>query len=98
MADLWTTADPAAIRPALDDLLAALTRRPAWMRDAACREHDPALWFPERGAPTAPAKAICGACLVRTECVDYALELGERHGVWGALSGPERAALRREAA
>ncbi|MGA0895430.1 MAG: WhiB family transcriptional regulator, partial [Ilumatobacteraceae bacterium] len=30
-----------------------------WRPLAACRSHDPALWFPERGHDTRQAKAIC---------------------------------------
>lgn len=70
--------------------------RPAWQRDALCVEHPEVEWFPERGASTSAAKAVCAACLVRGECLDYALDLGEKNGIWGGLSGRERRAARRE--
>jgi WhiB family redox-sensing transcriptional regulator len=49
-----------------------------------------ALFFIERGGDTAPAKAICRGCLVWAECATYALERGERHGVWGGMAPLER--------
>jgi WhiB family redox-sensing transcriptional regulator len=74
--------------------------RPAWMRDALCAEYPREWWFPERGASTEPAKAICAKCLVRAECLDYAMGNFEARtfGVWGGLSAAERRALPRTAA
>lgn len=69
--------------------------RPAWMRDALCREHPEVSFFPERGQSTEPAKAICRACLVRQECADYAASLPEpTGGVWGGMSGRDRRRVR----
>lgn len=72
---------------------------PAWMRDAACLEVDDetaASFFPEgKGATSAPAKAVCRGCLVREECLAYALDEGIAHGVWGGLGWHERAKVRR---
>lgn len=77
----------------LPDLIAA-TRRPDWHRLAACRGHDPALWFPERGQPTAPARAICATCPVQAPCTQAGLEGGTHEiGIWGGTSGRERRAL-----
>jgi WhiB family redox-sensing transcriptional regulator len=39
------------------------------------------------------AKSICGECIVRKECLDFALRNDERHGVWGGLDPDERKAL-----
>lgn len=66
-----------------------------WQRDAACAEHrDDVDFFPERGVSTKAAKAVCASCLVRAECLDYALELGLKHGIWGGLSERERRRIR----
>ena len=75
--------------------LGELVIRPAWQRDALCRDFPEIDWFPERGQPTEPAKAICERCTVRTECLDFALAGGEVHGIFGGLSGRQRRALRR---
>lgn len=69
-----------------------LLQRPAWMADALCREHPEVRFFPERGEPTAPAKAICRDCLVRQECEAFGRD--EAHGIWGGLSNRERRRLR----
>ncbi len=82
------------------ELLELIHHRPAWMRYAACREHDPALFFPERGTGNGQvAKAICAGCPVREPGLDYAL--GESwdyrtKGVWGGLSEEERTSLARQ--
>lgn len=80
-------------------LLALLISRPAWMSDALCRERPDVSFFPKRGEDASAAKAVCAACLVRAECLDFAMrrdDLGS-HGVWGGTSPRERARLRRQA-
>ena len=68
--------------------------RPDWHHQAACRGCDPDLFYPERGATVTAAKAICAACPVRGECLDYALEVGEHHGIWGGTSERQRKRIR----
>ncbi len=72
-----------------------LLERPEWMLRARCRGVDPDLFYPERGAPGSQAKAVCRACDVREDCLDYALANGEKFGVWGGLSERERRRVRR---
>jgi WhiB family redox-sensing transcriptional regulator len=69
---------------------------PSWMLHGACRD-DPDLFYPDRGGDIRKAKRICRGCPVRQPCLDYALERGERFGVWGGLSERERRRLRRRA-
>jgi WhiB family redox-sensing transcriptional regulator len=79
--------------PAVEHLLEFLDR-PPWQRDALCREYAGRVnFFPGRGEPIADAKAVCPRCLVRPECLLYALEHDEPHGVWGGLSAQERREL-----
>jgi hypothetical protein len=70
--------------------------RPEWMVDARCRGINPDLFHPEQGdnAGFASAKAICAACGVREECLAYALDNVEQHGVWGGLTESERRKIR----
>jgi len=70
--------------------------RPGWQHWAACKSSDPELFFTERGQPTTPAKRICGGCLVREDCLEYAMTIPERFGIWGGLSERERRRLRRQ--
>lgn len=76
----------------LDDL-AHLFDKPAWMKDSLCLEHPDVAFFPARGQDTRPAKQICATCLVRDECLTFALDSGEHFGVWGGLSERERKRL-----
>jgi WhiB family redox-sensing transcriptional regulator len=80
--------------PDLIDLLG----RPEWMKRAACRGEDPALFFPPLGANAAKARAICATCSVRQECLSYALADPESAGVWAGLSERERRRLGRSVA
>ncbi|GGW41101.1 WhiB family transcriptional regulator [Streptomyces xantholiticus] len=58
-----------------------------------CAQTDPEVFFPESGSAAA-AKRVCLACSVRRECLEYAIEHGER-GVWGGTSEKQRTAIRR---
>ena len=40
------------------------------------------------------AKAICAGCVVSRECLRYALENRQDHGVWGGTSEEERKLMR----
>jgi WhiB family redox-sensing transcriptional regulator len=69
-----------------------------WQDDANCLGVDPDLFFPERGASTREAKEVCRGCVVREECLEYALANGEKFGIWGGLSERERRRIRRQRA
>lgn len=65
---------------------------------AACRRHDPDLWFPGAGAGDTPvrAKRICWTCPIVAVCREYAIPQADLGGIWGGLSPLERARARRE--
>jgi WhiB family redox-sensing transcriptional regulator len=67
---------------------------PDWREVAACRGADPKIFFPERGASTEPARAVCRRCPVTIECLGYALDHGEKLGIWGGLSERQRRSVR----
>ena len=69
-----------------------------WQERANCLGVDPDLFFPERGASTREAKGVCRGCEVRGECLEYALDHGEKFGIWGGLSERERRRVRRQRA
>jgi len=73
-----------------------------WQIHAACRDVDGSLFFHpdnERGEARenrlAAAKRVCRQCPVREQCLQYAVESGERHGIWGGLAEDERVQMRR---
>jgi WhiB family redox-sensing transcriptional regulator len=70
-----------------------------WQTLAACNGHPRADDFyppfhterkQERLARERRAKAVCAACPVRNNCLEHALAVEERYGVWGGLSTDER--------
>jgi WhiB family redox-sensing transcriptional regulator len=63
---------------------------------ASCTGIDPELFYPIRGEATAPAKAVCRDCIVRVDCLEFALDNREKFGVWGGLSERERRRVRRD--
>jgi WhiB family redox-sensing transcriptional regulator len=67
-----------------------------WMDEAACRGVDAELFYPERGESTRLAKAVCARCDVRLDCLGYALDNGEKFGIWGGRSERERRRIRRQ--
>ena len=78
-------------------------REAGWRDDAACIEEDPELFFPIGSTGPAvlqieEAKAVCRRCDVVETCLRWALDTGQKDGVWGALSEDERQALKRRTA
>jgi len=70
-----------------------------WMRDAACLEEDPELFFPLtelNGNPQVDqARAVCRGCAALLDCRFWAIENGEDAGIWGATTAAQRRAIRR---
>lgn len=69
-----------------------------WQDFSNCLGVDPDLFFPERGASNREAKEICRGCVVREECLEYALVNGENFGIWGGMSVRERKRIIRQQA
>lgn len=81
---------------ALDDVVAEFARifkPPAWHADAACRER-PELEFVPRRAASMETLKLCESCLVRRECLAYALEREELTGIWGGATSERREVAR----
>ena len=82
-----------AVHPSARELLDP--EKPDWSQHAECYGVDPDVFFPQRGQSLKPALSNCGPCTVRDKCLEYALERGEKHGVWGGASERERRRMRR---
>lgn len=67
-----------------------------WMDLARCQETDAESFFPEKGASTRTARAVCRGCEVRAECLDYALETSQMFGIWAGTTEAERRIIRAE--
>lgn len=66
-----------------------------WADLGRCATADPELFFPQPGADSTVARAICRTCPVRRQCLEYALVTGQRHGIWGGMTESQRRRLRR---
>jgi WhiB family redox-sensing transcriptional regulator len=77
----------------LTELLLWLAGSTGWWFEGVCAQTDPEVFFPEKGGSVREAKAVCARCPVRAQCLAHALAHGERFGVWGGLSEPERRRL-----
>lgn len=69
-----------------------------WMKQAACREEDTELFFPEakkgQKLEARGAKAVCKTkCEVRRTCLAYAIAHRMSYGVWGGLTHYERSRI-----
>jgi WhiB family transcriptional regulator, redox-sensing transcriptional regulator len=71
-----------------------------WRLDAACRDVDPELFFPEPGQvpQVAQAKQVCAGCAVRGPCLEAALHGPQAHddhtGIFAGTTARERVRLR----
>ncbi len=70
----------------------------SWRFQARCADQDPDLFFPVGSSgpalrQTLRAKAVCAQCPVRAECLEWALDTRQPHGVWGGLDEHERERL-----
>lgn len=61
---------------------------PRWHQRAACNG-SPVDFMSTNPITVALAKAICQTCSVRSDCEQWALEMGEEHGTWAGLQGLE---------
>ncbi len=71
-----------------------------WRSAGACLSADPDLFFPisttgpgER--QVAQAKVICAGCVVRQECLEFAMSNDLSYGIWGGSTPEDRQRQRR---
>lgn len=90
----------AEARRELKDYLHSVLRTYAepWMEEGICGQTDPEAFFPEKGGSTAEAKRVCMGCPVRDTCLQYALQHGERFGIWGGKSERDRRKIQKQMA
>ena len=71
-----------------------------WMEKAACQEEDPELFYGEKGKFSNPrtmeALRVCRMCPVKTDCLKWAIETGDGHGILGGMTPAQRSRYRRE--
>ena len=76
-----------------------------WQQTGACRSGMATDFYPpmhterkhERLARERRAKSVCAACPVQLQCLEHAIAVDERYGIWGGLNQDERRLLRASA-
>jgi WhiB family redox-sensing transcriptional regulator len=66
-----------------------------WRQEAACRDFETDIFFPDSDEQAAPALAVCASCPVREQCLDFALTTNQSDGIWGGTTETERRRIRR---
>ncbi len=66
-----------------------------WRVRRACTPPMANLFFSFDAAEIVMAKSVCAECLVRQECLDFAMATHQENGVWGGLDATELAKKRR---
>ena len=72
-----------------------------WQCKAACKGPHALGFYPpdhferreEKRRRERRAKAICSSCSVNRECLEYAINCRELHGIWGGTTENERREL-----
>lgn len=68
----------------------------SWRKNAACRGLDPAIFYPQTDEEADEAKSVCDRCNVRLACLENALIVREKDGVWGGATEKERRRIIRQ--
>ena len=67
-----------------------------WRELGACRGLEPGMFFPDEEDDAADAKAVCAGCDVRVACLEHAVAIREKQGVWGGATERERRRIIRQ--
>jgi WhiB family redox-sensing transcriptional regulator len=86
--------------PCEDTLMSATGSATNWRSAGACLSADPDLFFPISSTGPAErqiarAKMICAGCVVRRECLEFALAHDQVYGIWGGTTAEDRQRDRR---
>ncbi len=68
----------------------------SWRLRGACRGLDPAAFYPPVEEEADEARAVCAACPVQPECLEFALANREAEGIWGGATSRERRRMLRQ--
>lgn len=67
-----------------------------WRQHAACRGLEPMIFYPGSDEEAEHAKHVCAQCPVREACLEHALAVREKEGVWGGCTERERRRIIRQ--
>ena len=72
-----------------------------WADQALCKTHPKKeWWFPDQSNHLLGeyAKKVCAECSVEEQCLEYALENDEQHGIWGGTTPKQRVRIKKRRA
>lgn len=61
-----------------------------WKKLAECKGLNTEIFYPSDGLGVIAAKKICAMCVVKQNCLDYAIKHQHISGVWGGASERDR--------
>ncbi len=67
-----------------------------WQTYAACQGLSAEIFYPSNDSETAEAKMVCRECPVQQSCLEYALMVREKDGIWGGATEKERRRIIRQ--
>ncbi len=67
-----------------------------WWDLGACRGLDASMFYPDDDEGAEIAKAVCSGCQVQDSCLDHALSVREKAGVWGGATERDRRRMIRQ--
>ncbi len=67
-----------------------------WRELGACKGLEPSIFYPDDDDEALDAKAVCADCSVRIACLEFALQIREKQGVWGGATEHERRRMIRQ--
>lgn len=78
----------------MDNASSATTDPDEWWQHAKCLGMNAEFFYPSRGESLKAPIAVCKTCPVSEECLEWALDNGEKHGIWGGMSERRRRTIR----
>ena len=67
-----------------------------WWDLGACRGLDASAFYPDDDDSAEYAKSVCADCSVQAACLEYALSVREKVGVWGGATERDRRRMIRQ--
>jgi len=67
-----------------------------WQTYASCQGLSAEIFYPTTDEETAEAKMVCSQCPVCEPCLEHALYVREKDGVWGGANEKERRRIIRQ--
>lgn len=68
----------------------------SWRAQGACRGLSADIFYPITDDEAVAAKRVCDECGVQSTCLEFALTVREKDGVWGGATERERRRIIRQ--